>query len=455
MIMLYDAYQAHADAMRPIRDAAELMRNAFSQPWPLLLAAHPLARGSAAACELLSRAGTSHQRPNFGIAETVVRGERVAVAEEAVMRHPFCTLLHFRKAVTVAQPRVLVVAPLSGHFATLLRETVDTLLPEHDVYITDWVNARDVRLLHGRFDLDDFIDLAVAFLQHLGPETHVVAICQPAVPVLAAVALMAADGDPAQPASMTLVGGPIDTRIAPTQVNLFATSHPLEWFERTVITSVPMRYPGAFRRVYPGFVQLAGFMAMNLERHIAAHLDLFNDHVQGDGASADATRRFYDEYTAVMDLPADFYLQTVRHVFKEHALPRGVLTSRDRRVDPAAIERTALLTIEGERDDICAPGQTAAAHDLCSALPAAKRARYVQPKVGHYGLFNGRRWRTEIYPRLRDFIRANDATAAGDAPPRIVVARWAAAAERVQAPMMAPLQGIVVGVATGSGSVRI
>ncbi len=413
--MLYDAYQAHADAMMPVRVTAELMRGAFSQPWPLL-DVHPLVRGTAAACELVSRSGTSHQRPIFGIASTIVRGQRVAVAEDGtLMRHPFCTLLHFRKEAAFVQPRVLVVAPLSGHFATLLRETVETLLPEHDVYITDWINARDVRLLHGRFDLDDFIDLAIGFLQQLGPETHVVAVCQPAVPVLAAVALMAEDGDLAQPASMTLIGGPIDTRVDPTQVDLFATSHPLEWFERTVITSVPMRYPGACRRVYPGFLQLAGFMAMNLNRHIAAHLGLFNDHVRGDDASTEATRRFYDEYTAVMDLPADFYLQTVQRVFQDHALPRGVLTSRDRRVDPAAIERTALLTIEGERDDICAPGQTAAAHALCSGLPVAKRAHHVQSKVGHYGLFNGRRWRAEIYPKLRDFIRANDATGAGDA----------------------------------------
>jgi poly(3-hydroxybutyrate) depolymerase len=415
MDMLYDAYQAHADAMMPVRVTAELMRGAFSQPWPLL-DDHPLVRGTAAACELVSRSGTSHQRPIFGIASTIVRGQRVAVAEDGtLMRHPFCTLLHFRKEAAFVQPRVLVVAPLSGHFATLLRETVETLLPEHDVYITDWINARDVRLLHGRFDLDDFIDLAIGFLQQLGPETHVVAVCQPAVPVLAAVALMAEDGDLAQPASMTLIGGPIDTRVDPTQVDLFATSHPLEWFERTVITSVPMRYLGACRRVYPGFLQLAGFMAMNLNRHIAAHLGLFNDHVRGDDASTEATRRFYDEYTAVMDLPADFYLQTVQRVFQDHALPRGVLTSRDRRVDPAAIERTALLTIEGERDDICAPGQTAAAHALCSGLPVAKRAHHVQSKVGHYGLFNGRRWRAEIYPKLRDFIRANDATGAGDA----------------------------------------
>jgi len=413
MDMLYDAYQAHADALMPIRLMAEGMRGSLCQPW-LLIGDHPVVRGAAAAWELLSRAGISHRRPDFGIAETVVRSRPIAVAEKAVMRHPFCTLLHFRKDIPVAQPRVLIVAPLSGHFATLLRDTVETMLPDHDVYITDWINARDVRLVDGGFDLDDFIDLIIGFLHHLGRETHVVAICQPAVPVLAAVALMAEDDDPLQPASMTLIGGPIDTRIDPTQVDRFAISHPLEWFEHTVITTVPLRYPGAFRRVYPGFLQLAGFMTMNFDRHIAAHLGLFKHRVCGDDASAEVTRAFYNEYTAVMDLPADFYLQTLERVFQDHALPRGTLTSRSRRVKPAAIERTALLTIEGERDDICAPGQTVAAHALCCRLPDSKKAHHLQSEVGHYGIFNGRRWRTEIYPKTRDFIRTNTRTAVSE-----------------------------------------
>ncbi|HZS83022.1 MAG TPA: polyhydroxyalkanoate depolymerase [Stellaceae bacterium] len=404
--MLYQAYQAQNDVLMPIRLMAQAARGFLAQPWPLL-GDHPLVRSVAAACEMVARAGISHSRPEFAIVETVVAGRTLPVLEEEVLAHPFCTLRHFEKPGGERQPRVLVVAPLSGHFATLLRGTVETLLPEHDVYITDWINARNVPLFHGRFGLDDFIDLVVAFLRHLGPRTHVVAVCQPSVPVLAAVSLMAADGDAAQPASMTLMGGPIDTRRNPTQPNRLATSRPLEWFERNVIETVPARYPGAFRRVYPGFLQLAGFMTMNLDRHVSAHFDLFKHLVRGDGESAEATKRFYDEYTAVMDLPADFYLQTIARVFQEHALPLGRFASRGRRVEPAAIRRTALLTVEGENDDICAVGQTAAAHELCTGLPAAMKRHHLQPKVGHYGVFNGRRWRTEIYPKVRDFIAAN------------------------------------------------
>lgn len=405
--MLYQAYQAHDDVLTPVRLMAEAARSFFSQPWPLF-GDHPLMRGAAAACEMVSRSGIRHRRPDFGIAETMVGGRAVAVVEEAALRHPFCTLRHFAKrGCAERQPRVLVVAPLSGHFATLLRGTVETLLPEHDVYITDWINARNVPLYHGRFDLDDFIDLVVALVRHLGPETHIIAVCQPSVPVLAAVSLMAAEGDPAQPASMTLMGGPIDTRRNPTEPDRLATSHPLEWFERSVIETVPARYPGAFRRVYPGFLQLAGFMTMNLDRHVSAHFDLFEHLVRGDGESAATTKRFYDEYTSVMDLPADFYLQTIERVFQQHALPLGRFVSRGRPVEPAAIARTALLTVEGENDDICAVGQTAAAHDLCTGLPASKKHHHLQPKVGHFGVFNGRRWRAEIYPKVRDFIRAS------------------------------------------------
>ncbi|MBV9521795.1 MAG: polyhydroxyalkanoate depolymerase, partial [Alphaproteobacteria bacterium] len=359
--MLYQAYQAHSDVLTPIRLMAEAARGFLSQPWPMV-GDHPLVRGAAAAFEMVSRTGIRHQRPEFGIAATTVEGRVVPVVEEAVISHPFCTLLHFAKPGCAAvQPRTLVVAPLSGHFATLLRGTVETLLPDHDVYICDWINARNVPLFHGRFDLDDFIDTVLAFLHHLGPRTHLVAVCQPSVPVLAAVSLMAAEGDPAQPASMTLMGGPIDTRRNPTQPNRLATSRPLEWFERSVIETVPARFPGAFRRVYPGFLQLAGFMTMNLDRHVSAHFNLFKHLVRGDGESAAATKRFYDEYTSVMDLPADFYLQTIERVFQEHALPLGRFVSRGRKVEPAAIERTALLVIEGENDDICAVGQTAAA----------------------------------------------------------------------------------------------
>ncbi len=405
--MLYQAYQANDDVLAPIRLIAEATRGFLSHPWPFF-GDHPLMRGAAAACEMVSRFSISHERPDFGITETQIGGRAVRVSEEAVIHHPFCTLLHFAKDSKVVQPRVLVVAPLSGHFATLLRGTIETLLPDHDVYITDWANARNVPLIHGRFDLDDFIDLVADFLRELGPETHIIAVCQPSVPVLAAVALMATDGDRAQPASMTLMGGPIDTRRNPTQPNLLATSHPIEWFERSVIETVPLRYRGAFRRVYPGFLQLAGFMTMNFDRHVTAHLDQFKHLIRGDGESADAHRRFYDEYTSVMDLPADFYLQTIKRVFQDHALPLGQFVSRGRKVELKAIRRTALLAVEGENDDICAVGQTAAALDLCTGLPAGKKHHHLQPKVGHYGVFNGRRWRGEIYPKVRDFIAANE-----------------------------------------------
>jgi poly(3-hydroxybutyrate) depolymerase len=404
--MLYEAYQAHSDVVAPMRWFAHAFQGMLNQPWPVL-AHHPVIRGAAAACEMVARAGMWHERPDFGIRGTMVGNRAVAVSEVPLVRHPFCTLLHFAKDTDVVQPRVLLVAPMSGHFATLLRGTVETLLPDHDVYVTDWINARNVPLLYGRFDLDDHIDLVVSFLRELGPDTHVIAVCQPSVPVLAAVALLAADNDPAQPRSMTLMGGPIDTRRNPTVVNQLATSRPISWFERNVIATVPARYSGAFRRVYPGFLQLAGFMTMNLDRHVMAHIDLFKHLVRGDGESAEATRKFYDEYMSVMDLPADFYLQTVARVFQEHGLPLGRFTSRGRLVEPQAITETALLCVEGENDDICAVGQTAAALDLCTGLAADKKVHHLQPKVGHYGVFNGKRWRTEIYPKVRDFIHAN------------------------------------------------
>ena len=405
--MLYETYQAQSDALAPIRFLAQSMRGMLSQPWPLF-AYHPLVRGAAAACEMVARAGMGHERPPFGIKSVAIAGKTVTVSEAVVARHPFCTLLHFKKEdVEHPGPRVLVVAPLSGHFATLLRGTLETLLQDHDVYVTDWANARNVPLLYGRFDLDDHIDLMIAYMRELAPDLHVVAVCQPSVPVLAAVALMAADRDPDQPNSMTLMGGPIDTRVNPTAVNRLATTRSLAWFERHVVAAVPARYPGAFRRVYPGFVQLAGFMTMNLDRHVTAHVDLFRHLVEGDGESALATKKFYDEYMSVMDLSADFYLQTVQRVFQDHALPLGRFVSRARKVEPKAIARTALLTVEGENDDICAVGQTSAAHELLTGLKSGKKKRYVQPKVGHYGVFNGRRWREEIYPKMRDFIRAH------------------------------------------------
>ena len=404
--MLYHAYQAQDDALVPVRWMAQAFHDFLDRPWPLF--GHlPLVRSAAAAMEMLSHAGLSHERPPFGIRAVTIDGAEVGVEEEVVAIHPFCNLLHFRKDANRSEPVVLVVAPLSGHFSTLLRGTVETLLSEHDVYLTDWVNARNVPLLYGRFDLDDEVELIIRFIRTLGPGIHVMAVCQPSVPVLAAVSLLAAAKDPCEPASMILMGGPIDTRANPTEVNRFAMAHSLDWFERTVVTTVPERFPGAYRRVYPGFLQLAGFLSMNLDRHVSAHFSMFRNLVNGDGESAAATRAFYEEYTAVMDLPADFYLHTVKRVFHDHDLPQGRFQVRGARVEPQAIEKAALMTIEGERDDICAVGQTVAALELCSGIPRAKKAHHLQPKVGHYGVFHGRRWQTEIYPKVRAFIRAH------------------------------------------------
>jgi polyhydroxyalkanoate depolymerase len=315
--------------------------------------------------------------------------------------------LHFAKDMTAPQPKVLLVAPMSGHFATLLRGTVRTMLPEHDVYLTDWHNARDVPLSAGEFDFDDFIDYVIAFLEHLGPGAHVVAVCQPAVAVLAAVALMAAAGNAAQPRSMTLMAGPIDTRINPTTVDDLAMEHSIEWFRNNLIYRVPPGHAGTAREVYPGFLQLSAFMAMNMERHVRAFAHQFENLVEGDEKKTTAHRAFYDEYFAVMDLAAPFYLQTVNRIFQNHELARGILVSRGRPVNPAAIRRTALLTVEGENDDICAIGQTLAAQDLCKGLHPLRKHHHLQTGVGHYGVFSGRRWATEIYPRVRTVIQSN------------------------------------------------
>ena len=338
----------------------------------------------------------------------MVGNEEVAVHEEAARVTPFGTLLHFKKAIDAAQPRVLLVAPLSGHFATLLRATVRTLLADHDVYITDWHNVRDVPRAKGRFGFDEYIQHVVEFLEAIGPGAHVVAVCQPCVAVLVAAAVMAQDDNPAQPRSMTLMAGPIDTRVNPTKVNELANSKPIEWFEQNLIASVPMRYPGAFRRVYPGFVQLAAFMSMNIERHIKAHRDLYDHLANGELEKAKVTKAFYDEYFAVLDLAAEFYLETVRLVFQEHALGLGKLTWNGVPVEPRAIRRTMLLTVEGERDDICAVGQTLAAHDLCSGLRPYLKRHHMQAGVGHYGVFSGNRWTNQIYPILKNVILSSE-----------------------------------------------
>ena len=405
--MIYLAYQTQSDLIAPVRELASAALTALNR-FNGALADNLLIRNMAAAYELLARAGLSHERPAFGIDAVKIGDREVRVHEEAALGTPFGTLLRFRKDVETVQPRVLLVAPLSGHFATLLRDTVRTLLPEHDVYITDWHNARDVSLAHGDFGLDEYVDHIIGFLEALGPGAHVIGVCQPCVAVLAAVAIMAQAGNPAQPRSMTLMAGPIDTRVNPTKVNELATSKPLDWFERNLIATVPPRYPGSGRRVYPGFVQLGAFMAMNLGRHIKAHFELFDDLARGNHAEADATKRFYDEYFAVLDLPAEFYLETVGSIFQQHALPLGKLQWRGNPVEPRAIRKTALLTVEGEKDDICAVGQTLAAQELCTGLWPYRKRHHMQAGVGHYGVFSGRRWQNQIYPILRNVIHSND-----------------------------------------------
>jgi poly(3-hydroxybutyrate) depolymerase len=406
--VLYQAYQTLVGMMLPLQIAAAAAARQLHPPWPGMswpgMPDAGLLRYIAAGCELLSQSQLTHHRPPFGIDKIAVGGRSVAVREEEVRTLPFCTLLHFAKEVPRAQPRVLVVAPLSGHFATLLRGTVKTMLADHDVYVTDWQNARDVPLSEGEFGFDDFIDYVIGFLEALGPGTHVVAVCQPAVAVLAAVAIMAAGGNPAQPPSMTLMAGPIDTRINPTEVNRLATAHPIEWFEANLISRVPPCHPGAFRRVYPGFLQISAFMLMNFDRHVRAHADHFTSLVADDRAKAALHRAFYDEYFAVMDLPAAFYLETVSKIFQQQELAHGTLVSRGRPVDPGAIRRTALMTVEGENDDICAVGQTLAAQELCTGLHPSKKRHHLQTGVGHYGVFSGRRWEAEIYPRVRELI---------------------------------------------------
>ncbi len=409
--MLYQLYNMHLATWEPIRAFAKAGEALFSHPWLPFSHTHS-GRVAAAVCELVERTTRRYPKPAFGIEKVMVEGEEVPVTEDCVLDTPFCRLLHFRREFgrqpARKSPRLLLVAPLSGHYATLLKGTVASLLEGHDVYLTDWRDASQVPLAEGRFDLDDYIDTIIAFFEKLGPGTHVMAVCQPSVPVLAAVSIMAAEDHPAQPPSMTLLGGPIDTRANPTKVNELATSRPISWFENTVIARVPLGAPGAGRRVYPGFLQLSGFMSMNLDRHFGAHMKMFEHLVAGDGDSAAAHRRFYDEYMSVMDLPAEYYLQTVKTVFQDHALPEGSMVSRGRKIDPGAIATTALMTVEGEHDDISGLGQTRAAHALCSGLPEEKHRHHEQDGGGHYGIFNGRRWREQIMPLVADFIAQFD-----------------------------------------------
>ena len=403
--MMYEAFLAQADALWPLRAWGRLAVPALLAS-PSGTAASRRARRIAAAWQVFALAELTHMRPPWGITTVVSDGAERTVVEEVAAETPFATLRRFRKDGVGAQPKVLLAAPMSGHFATLLRDTVRTLLRDHDVYVTDWHNVRDVPAAAGRFGLDEYIDHMIAFTAALGPGTNIVAVCQPCVAALAAVALMAEDDHPAQPASLTLMAGPIDCRVAPTAVNRLATSKPIGWFERHLIGRVPWRLRGAGRRVYPGFLQLGAFVSMNRERHAEQFRKYFAHLEAGEESEARAIRDFYEEYMAVADLSADFYLETVRLVFQEYALARGELTLRGRKVDPLAIRRTALLTVEGERDDICAIGQTLAAHDLTRLRPWL-RTHHVQPNVGHYGVFSGRRWQQHIYPVVRNVIQVS------------------------------------------------
>lgn len=397
---------------------AQASASLFSNPYSAF-SYTPVSRNMAAGYDLLVRLGKRYGKPEFGLTETVIDGMRIAIQEEVALSKPFCNLLHFKRDPGFTRengskqehvrkaPVVLVVAPLSGHHATLLRETVRAMLPDLDVYITDWVDAKLVPLADGTFHLDDYIDYVRDFIHFLGKGVNVVSVCQPTVPVLAAISLMAQDNDPHAPATMTMMGGPIDSRKSPTSVNAFAKKKSYGWFERNVIQRVPAKYPGYMRRVYPGFMQYMGFVAMNPDRHMNSHWDYYNHLVRGDGESADSHRQFYDEYNAVLDMPAEYYLDTIKRVFQDHDLPQGRFIHRGVRVRPEAITQTALFSIEGELDDISGSGQTEAAHGLCTGIPAEKHKHLTAMGAGHYGIFSGRRYREMIYPQILDFIRTH------------------------------------------------
>ncbi|WP_027170822.1 polyhydroxyalkanoate depolymerase [Methylobacterium sp. 10] len=408
MSLAYTWYEFGRMMTAPARLAADMVKHSLQNP-ANPLAYSPYAKSMAAACEMFERGTRRYAKPAFGLTGTWIDGASLPVSERVVWEKPFCRVVTFDRSFargpSEPQPKLLIVAPMSGHYATLLRGTVEAMLPNHQVFITDWTDARLVPITEGRFDLDTYIDYLKEIFVALGPDLHVMAVCQPAVPVLATVALMEAQGMVPVPRSMTLMGGPIDTRRSPTAVNCLAQERGTAWFERNCITIVPLAYPGALRSVYPGFFQLGGFMAMNLDRHVNAHTEMFDHLVTGDGDSAEKHREFYDEYLAVMDLTAEFYLQTIKTVFVDHALPKGEMLHRGERVDLTAIRTCAILAIEGENDDISGVGQTKASLDLTPNLPPDRKAYHLQERVGHYGVFNGSRYRTVIAPRIASFIR--------------------------------------------------
>ena len=411
--MLYDLHELQRRFWNPLSVWAQAASHVFSNPYSPW-AYTPLSRRLAAGYDLLHRLGKRYEKPEFGLTSTQIDGIDVPVVEQVAVTKPFCRLLHFERqfpaalAKRPADPTLLIVAPLSGHHATLLRDTVRTLLPDHNVYITDWIDAKMVPVSEGPFHLDDYVDYVIGFVRLLGPDVHVISVCQPTVPVLAAISLMASAKDPKLPKSMTMMGGPIDPRRNPTQVNALAMRKRLHWFENRVIFSVPAAYPGYLRKVYPGFLQHAGFVAMNPDRHLKSHWDYYLDLVKGDRQDAEEHRRFYDEYNAVIDLPAEYYLDTIRIVFQEHRLMEGTWRVRGQLVKPEDIRSVALFTIEGELDDISGSGQTQAAHELCRNIPKSKARHLTAEGAGHYGIFSGRRWREKIAPEIAKFIRAND-----------------------------------------------
>lgn len=421
--MLYSFYELGHWSVAPLRIAAMMQAGMLRSPLNPM-AGSEVARTAAAAAELFESVTRRYRKPAWNLAPLELGGVEILVTPTKAWSSPWCDLIHFQRDAAAMrqagapkpQSRVLLVAPMSGHYATLLRGTVEAFLPDHEVYISDWADARNVPLAAGRFDYHDYIDHVRDMIRAIGPDTHVVAVCQPGPPVLAAIALMAEEGDPDTPATMTFMGSPIDARLSPTAPNKLAERRSIEWFQKNMIHTVPATHAGAFRRVYPGFLQLASFLGMNLSRHVDAHQDYYQHLVEGDGDNAQKHRDFYDEYLSVMDLSEEFYIQTLREVFQDYSLARGTLVHRGRLVDASAITRTALMTVEGENDDISGIGQTQAAHDLCANIPMRMKQDYIQAGVGHYGVFNGRRFATEIYPRMRDFIRAFQSPASRSAP---------------------------------------
>jgi len=423
--MLYDAWEMQRSLLAGVSTWANIGAGWLQNP------ANPFAYSGmgpivSSALDVFAHASAPRGKPAFGLATTTVDGKSVAIREEIALHKPFGDLKRFRREGIEGSPRLLIVAPMSGHYATLLRGTVERMLPKFDVFITDWADAKLVPLSAGAFDLDDYIDYLIEFLEHIGPGAHMLAVCQPSVPSYAAAAIMAKDNNPARPRTLSMMGGPVDTREAPTVVNTLATQRPHTWFERNVIVTVPYGYPGAGRAVYPGFLQLAGFMSMNLGSHLTSHWELYKHLVAGDDESADATKRFYDEYRSVCDMTAEFYLQTIDLVFQQHALPKGEFRHRGKLVDPGAITDIALLAIEGENDDISGIGQTKAALTIAANLPEALKKYHLARDVGHYGIFNGGKWRKRIAPVLEDWIFAHDGAAVQPAPPRQVRRKKAA-----------------------------